>query len=346
MKRAFIAILGCIGSCVSFAQSIDGEYVSEWQWGMNGKTNFVNQLRLNLSVPIKKINGTIEASTLHVAKTSENVIGDWQDFSNLDADNMVAAIAVLGYMQTFKAGHVFLGVRNVNEDFFISPVTSFFVNSSCGIFPTIAASYPIANYPNSGLTVYFDVSKGNWTFRNSIYNGMGYNGWKGHDNPFIVRPRRDGIFNISQLDYSSNNGHYFAGVAVHTRQFPIDDDGNMVPPEEDIHKTTCAWWVYGEQEVWKGADKNISCMVQYSENTSHKNSCYRYGEIGGAYSDAKNECGISGQYARFQQGTEYSLEVTWKRQLTNSIAVQPTFQYIKNNDGKFTVACARLYYSF
>lgn len=102
------------------------------------------------------------------------------------------------------------------------------------------------------------------------------------------------------------------------------------------------WWIYGEQSVWKAGDKNISCMVQYSENTHHQNACYRYAELGGAYQDEKNECGLSGQYARFQQGSEYSLEVTWKRQLTESISLQPSFQYIKNDNGDFTALSARL----
>lgn len=103
----------------------------------------------------------------------------------------------------------------------------------------------------------------------------------------------------------------------------------MASADESKGKTTCGWWIYGEQSVWKAGDKNISCMVQYSENTSHQNACYRYAELGGAYQDEKNECGLSGQYARFQQGSEYSLEVTWKRQLTESISLQPSFQYIK-----------------
>ena len=54
----------------------------------------------------------------------------------------------------------------------------------------------------------------------------------------------------------------------------------------------------------------------------------------------------SGQYARFQQGSEYSLEVTWKRQLTESISLQPSFQYIKNDNGDFTALSARLYVNF
>ena len=130
---------------------------------MKRNTNWLNLLRLNLNVPVFDGEGTIEASTLHIAKTNETIIADWQTFSNIEAENNVAAIAVLGYMHEWQAAHLFVGVRNVNEDFFTSDITTLFINSSCGIFPTIAASYPIANYPFSGLTVYFDVSRGGWT---------------------------------------------------------------------------------------------------------------------------------------------------------------------------------------
>ena len=248
-------------------------------------------------------------------------------------------------MHQWKNTHLFLGVRNMNEDFFTSDVTSLFTNSSCGIFPTVSASYPIANYPFSGLTVYFDVSRGGWTFKNSIYNGVGYNGWKHHDNPFLVRPEKDGVFNMLQLEYSHSGGCYFAGVAVHTRRFPIGE-GEMVTVDESVRKATCAWWVYGEQLLWQADEKNIFCMAQYSENTCHKNGCYRYAEVGCAYRDESNECGLTGQYARFFRGAEYSVEATWKRRINRSLSVQPAFQYITNADGDYVVLMARLYCSF
>lgn len=220
MKRIIFIILGCINICLAYAQSFNGQYISEWQWDMNKNTNLTNQLRLELSVPIGKGKDSFEAATLHVAKTNDGIIDDWQGFSNIDADNNFAMLAVLGYMHEWNSGHLFVGVRNVNEDFFTSDVTALFQNSSEGIFPTVASSYPIANYPYSGLTLYFDVTKGGWTFRNSLYNGVGYNGWKAHDNPFLVRPKKDGIFNMSQLEYEHKGGKYFAGAAVHTRQYP------------------------------------------------------------------------------------------------------------------------------
>lgn len=363
IKRKIWLFLFSIAPCLSFAQEFSGELTSEWQWDMNKRTNWVNLLRLNMRLPLANGKGAFEAATLHVAKTKEEtILADWQGFSNIEADNMFAAIAVLGYMHTWQNAHLFVGVRNVNEDFFTSDVTSLFTNSSCGIFPTIAASYPIANYPFSGLTLYFDVTRGPWTFKNSLYNGTGYNGWKGNDNPFLVRPKRDGVFNISQLEYSAHDARYFAGLTVHTRQHLtcgqegfVTTDGSSasenngeeaVSTEKTTNKTTFAWWLYGEQPVWTAGDRSVVCMAQYSENTSRKNECYRYAEVGCAYRDSLNECGLSGQYARFQEGNEWSMELTWRRQLSETVAVQPSFQYVNNANGQFTVFSARLCLSF
>ena len=120
----------------------------------------------------------------------------------------------------------------------------------------------------------------------------------------------------------------------------------MVTADESVRKATCAWWVYGEQLVWHANEKSLFCMAQYSENTCHKNGCYRYAEVGCAYRDDSNECGLTGQYARFFQGTEYSVEVTWKRRINRSLSVQPAFQYITNAGGDYAVLMARLYCSF
>lgn len=59
MKRIIFIILGCINICLTYAQSFNGQYISEWQWDMNKNTNLTNQLRLELSVPIRKRKGFV-----------------------------------------------------------------------------------------------------------------------------------------------------------------------------------------------------------------------------------------------------------------------------------------------
>ncbi|WP_235848632.1 carbohydrate porin [Parabacteroides timonensis] len=336
LKR-LIFFIGCTMPYVAIAQTFSGEYTTEWQWNMKKNTNWVNLLRLEMNLPIWR-NGSLEAATIHVAKTNECIIDDWQTFSNIEEDNNFAAIALLGYMHTWKNAHLFLGVRNVNEDFFTSDCTSLFTSSSCGIFPTISASYPVANYPLSGLTVHFDVTLGGWTLKNSLYNGKGYNGWKRHDNPFLVHFRNDGIFNMTELSYRHEHGNYFAGTAVHDRIFPNND--------EEIKTVSCAWWIYGEQSIWKRDEREICLMAQYSENTDKRCGCRRYAELGCVYTDGKDRLGLSGQHADFLQGKEWSVELTWQKTINENLTIQPIFQYIRNGNGDFSVLSARLHYSF
>lgn len=343
LKTIFF-FMSCITPYMGYTQNFSGEYTTEWQWNMKEKTNWVNLLKLDLTLALWK-EDSLEATTIHVAKTNECIIDNWQTFSNIEEENNFAAIAVFGYMHTWENAHLFAGIRNVNKDFFTSDVTSLFTGSSCGIFPTISASYPIANYPLSGLTVYFDISFGRWIFKNSLYNGAGYNGWNRHNNPFLIRSKRDGVFDMAQLEYEYKGGHYFAGMVAHSRQYPVDEKGKM-SSKVSSKKASCAWWVYCEQPVWTVNEKKVYLMMQYSENICRQSGCYRYGEIGCIYASGSNQLGFSGQYARFFYDTEQSMEVTWDKTINKSLSIQPTFQFIRNGNGNATMLSTRIHYKF
>lgn len=70
MKCILMIILSCACFCASSAQSFSGEYTTELQWDMKKETNWVNLLRLNLSVPLFDGKGSLEAATIHSAKTN------------------------------------------------------------------------------------------------------------------------------------------------------------------------------------------------------------------------------------------------------------------------------------
>ncbi len=352
--KALVLAIGCAISNMAFSQTFtfSGEFDTELQWDMNKNTNWVNLLRLDAGVHPWK-NGSFEVATWHTVETKETIVGDWQGFSNIEADNITAALAVLGYHHEWEGiANIFLGVRNLNEDFFISDGTALFTNSSPGIFPTIAASYNIGNYPVSALTFYFDVTWKNFTLKNSFSNGVAYNGWNRHNNPFKFNPSRDGIFNATELSYNYDWGSYFAGVAIHNRLFDEDEDGDVKIIRSEgtgkpISKVSCAWWLYGEQDVWHGDDDNkVTIMAQYSENSKKESLCRRYAEIGGIWTYKSNQLGLSGQYVDYSKGKEYSCEVTWNREINDHFAFQPAFQYIKNDDGHYTTLTARVVYNF
>ncbi len=320
----------------------EGEYTAEWQWDCNKQTNLVNLLRLDASIAPWR-GGSIDIATLHTVKANETIIADWQTFSNIEDENIFAAIAILGYTHTWDKGcHLFVGARNMNEDFFTSPCTSLFTSSSPGIFPTISASYPIANYPVSSMSVYFDIEMGAWTLKHSLYNGIGYRGWNGKNNPFILRPGRDGLLNVTELTYTAS-GFYSAGRALHTKQ--ASPEGEVVSGN-----VSEAGWINGEQPLWQGqtlcGETSVALMAQYSENTRHSNACHRYAERGLVAEWEDDSFGVSAQRADFLEGIEYSLELTWHHALNDNLALQPAFQWINNADGHYTTLSLRLICGF
>ncbi|MCD8304652.1 MAG: carbohydrate porin [Prevotellaceae bacterium] len=367
-KKTLLAALALASlSIPAFSQTVGGEMTSEWQWSPNKKTvNWMNMLRLDFEYSPWK-GGTFQAATLHMAKTNpeESIISDYQVFSNIQEENCYAAIAVLGYEQSWKHAKVFFGVRNMNEDYFASPVTSFFTNSSPGIFPSIAANYPIANYPVSSMTIHLELQFDEWHIKNSLYNGAAYNGWKRGDNPFMIRPKRDGVFDVLELSYDNGKSFYSVGSTFHNRVFdedmqPMrkykrDTQGNLACDGYES-KASFGWWAYAEQCLWQNEeeDKKVSLMVQYSENTRGKKyieeigGCKRYAELGCLYDFGDNHAGFTAQYAHYGMGKEESIELTYSRDVKDCLSLQPVFNYIHNAEekGNYVVFSGRLIYSF
>ncbi len=347
LKTVLLAV-GCVLSTAAGAQHISGEYNGEFDWDFNNRTNFVNLLRLDADWSPWK-NGTLELATLHVARTNDPVIDDLQVFSNIYEENCVAAIAVLNYHHAFPNANIYVGVRNMNEDFFVSDMTSFFTSSSPGIFPTIGGSYPIANYPVSSLTFTFDYTFCDYfTVRNAVYAGVGYNGWKHNDNPFRIN-KSDGFMDVLELTYETEKNFYSVGAAMHTKEFRFDADGEELGRS---NKFSAGIWAYGEQDVWNGDDQRLRLMAQVSFNTNSHAQCTSYGEVGIMYENGSNAVGLSGQYGRFHEAyydrdgkdgygyygmDEFSVEASWSHEFNEHVSIQPAIHYV-HSDGKDNVA--------
>ncbi len=364
MKKMIVImsfLLGPLAAAEAWEKpTLEGEVTSEWQWSPNKKrVNWMNMLRLDAGWSPWK-GGRLEVATLHMAKTytgEESIVGDYQVFSNIQEENCYAAIAVMGVRQEWPHAVVFVGVRNMNEDYFTSPVTSFFTNSSPGIFPTISANYPLANYPVSSMGVHVELSYGGWHVKNSVYNGAAYNGWKRGDNPFLVRPRRDGVLEVVEVSYDNGKSFYSVGSMFHERVF----DEEMQPWHKADgsgyeRRGSMGWWLYGEQCLWEREDvgRKVSLMAQYSENTrgmsylEEVGGCKRYAELGCLYDFGANHVGVTAQYAHYGMGREESVEVTYSREVKEGLSLQPVVNYIHNDErrGDYVVVSGRLVYSF
>lgn len=300
------------------AQTVGVEYTAELQTNFR-ESNFVNLLRLNAEVPIGKP-VTIAASTISIAKTrDERLIDDLQTFSNIEEDNLPLAIAVAGVNWQINDKHsLFMGIRNMNEDYFCSDATSFFTNSSCGIYPTISANYPIANYPVASVGVHYRYENEDegrhFAVQASLYNGTGYNRFTGRDNVFRVCPKGDGVFGIAEVSYSHGGSCYFLGNALHCKE------GS---PSTKFRMNSTPWF-YTEQSI----TSNLSMLAGYSHAFGADTECKDFVGLGALYKIGKCHFGAFTDYANFMERNEFATELTCKISISDHVDIQPTVHLI------------------
>ncbi len=332
-------------------------YVSEWQYDLKKRLNYVGLLRLEGELTLGAL--SLELATLHIHNLSEErLMHDWQTFSNIEESNLAMGIAIAGISGRWGRHHVFGGIRNMNEDYFISEVTSFFTNSSCGIFPTISLNYPVANYPASAYCLNYNYQGIRWDYTCSLYSGVARTGVAGKECLFD-RPFRDGgITGVSTINYHTEHGSYFYGVALHNRllsDFQKREADDETIQEESVYKKKInfAWWLLAEQEVYRSGGRRITVLGQYSQNESVRRSvsvsqkeanediavcCYRYGGVGILFDQflplkRPNRMGAFLNQALCNAGKETAMEVTAQFELTPNVQIQPAFHGVfKNGD--------------
>ncbi len=302
------------------------ELTTEVQATTSGDMNFANLLRLNASVPLSR-NLMLEAASLSTYMTAaESIGGDMQTFSNLDAGNIPFALSVCDVeWQIDDHQTLYAGIRNMNEDYFTSPVTSLFTNSSCGIFPTISANYPIANYPVASVGVHYRYENVNesedenenrgkrFAVQASVYNGVGYNRFCGRENVFRVCPKSDGVFALAQTEYERNGSGYYLGACG--RYGDSSEGGKRL--------FSTALWGYAEQYL----SHNLSLIASYSHAFASA-ECSDFVGIGGKWSLGNAELGVFQDYACFSECKEWATELTCRISVSQHLQIQPTAHFI------------------
>lgn len=308
------------------------ELTSELQGTCAGDYNYVNLLRLNATLPIvspksespRATGITFEIASLSTCMTAkESIGGDLQTFSNLDAGNIPFALSVCNVAITTNGGHsLFMGIRNMNEDYFCSDVTSYFTNSSCGIYPTISANYPIANYPVASMGIRYCYNGDPIKVQASLYNGTGYNRFTGRDNVFRVCPKGDGVFGITEMSYNHEGSSYFLGNALYCKEGSV----STTP------------WFYTEQCI----TSNLTLLAACSHAFTADAKCRDFVGCGALYQFKKCQVGAFTDYANFMESNEFATELTCKIPIIQYLDIQPTVHLITYDGSLQCVATMRM----
>ena len=233
--KLFLSLAAVSCHC-GLAQELQVSYTTELQSDFKQGSNWVNLLRLDFTHSLGK-HTTLQAATISTARTrAESLADDFQTFSNIEEENHPLALATLGIQQLFGHSSLFFGIRNLNEDYFTSPATSLFTNSSCGIFPTLSADYQIANYPVASVGLHYELQFTRWSLQASVYNGKGYYRFAGKENVFRFCPQQDGILSVTSLNYQHHDSNYHVGFALHSGMYMDYEEGTPEKTEKERRK--------------------------------------------------------------------------------------------------------------
>jgi len=347
MKKFIIIIIGLITTISISAQTkpiFSAEYYTEIQTNFGKNYNWVNLLSLMADVPTEEIhkdwkNGSFHADVIAVYTLfHEGIADDLLEFSNIEEESVPFNLFLFGYEHKWKKISLFGGVRNVNLDYFATPYTSLFVNSSAGIYPTIAANYPLANYPLSAACLHFKYQPTKELhLKTSLYNGVAHNPRKDIFSVFTINPRKDGVAVMSELSYTQNNignGFYSLGTFVRTAR----------------EYTSYSIWTNIEQAVFKKDNKEIGFLLQGGIAPQTSNECNYYYAAGGYFQGLflpkkQDKLGIYTNKAFFTNTTERTVELTWQYPIIEQITLQPTFHHIRTGKTVYNIGLLRVIFT-
>jgi len=308
-------------------------YTTEVQTGFGRKVQWVNLLEFEGSVGLWK-SGSLDFLTETIYQThKEQIVSDRMTFSNIEAYNQWISPFILGISQEIDKLKLFFGLRNMNEDYFTYPYTSLYINSSCGIYPTISVNYPnCANYPLSAMCLHLEYDfGGGFSIKNSLYNGIARRiteGWTS----LSIAPARDGLFNVTELKFTHDTGVVTVGGVYNSKE------------------NNYALWANREQDFFSyGSKSKVGGIAQASFAPASKNYCKNYFGLGFVltglvFPKIGDQIAIIATRGGFTGIDESAVEATWICLVAKGLSLQPAFHFIKTGNQWNHVGMLRVNY--
>ncbi len=320
-----------------FCQRVKWEIsaTTEGQWNISdGKTGWCNLLEVSVETTLWR-DARLETAAVSTYSPGTPVAEDLQAFSCIDAgpDKAFRLIEAGIRQDVGDKASVYAGLRNIDMDYFTTPFTALFTNSSHGCFPVLSANFPLATYPLAALCLHAEYSPlPGLTFRESLYNGVADDRV---GRQFRFCPRSDGMFHIGGLSYhigeeDLHHGYYAAGYALGSN-----------PSETSAEKTfNYALWVLVEQPLLHVGESRLGTIWQGGASPASRSACRYYWGAGLVWCDIPprmTQVGLVVNRALYADGRETDVELTGSFPVCNHFTLQPAVHCI-NTNGNYTVA--------
>jgi porin len=337
------------GNGFIFEASYIGDNVNNLKGGIKNGSCYLGMANIQLMFDTEKAGwwkGTeiyVNAANTHGAEPSANFIGDMQVASNIEAGNHTY-IQEFWFKQAFKNFELTLGLQDLNVEFAASSEHGgLYLNSSFGILPIISANVPAPIFPltSIGITTKLNFNeKTSWLF--ACYDGsptdFDYN-------PYNLKWQLnsgDGILIVSEIQLSSKIRELLGicKLGFYNHNHLIEKHLGIELPDS-LNTSIYGVYAYADQKIWQKEDRNIGIFVQFGYSPSDNSLNKYYAGFGlnftGIFSVSGSDVlglAIAHEGCTDKLGKETTIELTYQRQMTSNIFIQPDFQYIINPSGQ------------
>lgn len=311
--------------------------ITEGQWNMSdGKGGWTNRIGADFGVNLWK-GGLFDISGLATYSVGTPVADDRQGFSNIDAENRIRLVHA-GLTQKLLDDKLtlFVGLRAADEDYFNTDLSGLFTGSSYGCFPVAGENHGIAVYPEAALGVHVEYTTGNWTFRESLYNGAPSDRIK---EQFRFRPGRDGVFNAGSVMYAIDSEKGFAptsytlGYTYSTKQVSGNPRGTL--------------WSNIEQSLFSIGRSRLNLLAAGAAELTEGAYCRGYWAAGLVTENITSnggQLGVAVNRVYCADGHETDVEMTFSCPIKWGISIQPALHVITTDGRTNVVGQLRLSY--
>lgn len=322
-----------------------GEGMSVFSGGLRQGQSYEGMANISLSIQTEKAGWwkggsfLITGANTHGGTPSSNLIGDYQVASNIEAGDLTY-LHECWYRQELGTWTMIIGLQDLNSEFVYTESGNLFLNSSFGTHSTIASNVPSPIFPLTSLGAQFQHAfTARITAKMAVFDGMPEDlDYNPHNISWHLNSN-DGYLAFAELDVADllrldKEGMYKFGTYYHNHN-PYSNGADLSVPNIGFYFTADQALMHFSPERF------LNAFLQFSLSPASKNNNNWYlgggircrGPIAGRTDD---EIGLAFAHANLQQsanGSETSLEMTYKLNVCENVFLQPDMQYILHPAG-------------
>ena len=279
---------------------------------------------------------------LHGESLSEELVGDGQVVSNIDAPPGQRVLeAWLKLPFGGGAGFAKAGLIDLNTDFDVQSVGGLFVNSSHGIGPDFSQSglNGPSIYPTTSSAVVIGWKQPSWSARAGLFDAVP--GDPDRPRRTVVRfPGESGLLLVAEADVAVGaSAEFQIGAWTYTTRF----DAVRQPREDAQQRLSGNRGAYAmvEGTLSRHGERTLDGWVRAGVAETSINPIGFYAGGGLSFGGDDSRFGVAVGHARLgdpaiapaeirPDRAETNIELTWSRRLSEQLTVQPDLQYVIN----------------